>query len=161
MAYARGSGPDQKADLERQKAVVERYCAGHGWRSRWCCCWLWRRRLTDTILDGPVGRLVIAHEDQLLHLGAQRVFAICAARNVALVIGNQGEDTTCKQDLCRDVLEIITVFSHPVLGRAFTKDPETAGWRAVCGEAGTELHTRCMALIGYGKVCRFRRAVLR
>ena len=31
-AYARVSSPDQKADLERQQAVLEAYCAAKGWR---------------------------------------------------------------------------------------------------------------------------------
>jgi putative resolvase len=31
VAYARVSSPDQKDDLERQKQVLELYCARHGW----------------------------------------------------------------------------------------------------------------------------------
>lgn len=31
VAYARVSSHDQKADLERQKRVLELYCASHGW----------------------------------------------------------------------------------------------------------------------------------
>jgi len=31
IAYARVSSPDQKDDLERQKQVLERYCARQGW----------------------------------------------------------------------------------------------------------------------------------
>ncbi len=37
------------------------------------------------------------------------MFAICEAKNVEVVILNQGEDTTFEEDLAKDVLEIITV----------------------------------------------------
>ncbi|WDL97058.1 hypothetical protein JC200_22775 [Alicyclobacillus sp. ALC3] len=37
-------------------------------------------------------------------------FAICEAKDVEVVILNQGEDSTFEEDLAKDVLEIITVF---------------------------------------------------
>jgi predicted site-specific integrase-resolvase len=49
-------------------------------------------------------------------LGAELIFAICAAKNVEVVILNQGEDTTFEEDLAKDVLEIITVFSARLYG---------------------------------------------
>lgn len=65
---------------------------------------------------GSVGRLVISHRDRLLRFGAELVFAICEAKNVEVVILNQGEDTTFEEDLAKDVLEIITVFSARLYG---------------------------------------------
>lgn len=65
---------------------------------------------------GSVGRLVISHKDRLLRFGAELVFAICEAKNVEVVILNQGEDTTFEEDLAKDVLEIITVFSARLYG---------------------------------------------
>lgn len=53
---------------------------------------------------------------QLLRFGAEWVFAICEAREVEVVILNQGEDTTFEEDLAKDVLEIITVFSARLYG---------------------------------------------
>ena len=32
IAYGRVSSHDQKTDLERQKKVLEMYCASHGWK---------------------------------------------------------------------------------------------------------------------------------
>ncbi len=43
--------------------------------------------------------------------GAERVFAICEPKKVEVVILNQGRDTTFEEDLAKEVLEIITVFS--------------------------------------------------
>ena len=74
------------------------------------------KRLLNAILSGKIGRLVIAHKDRLLRFGAELIFAICAAKNVEVVILNQGEDTTFEEDLAKDVLEIITVFSARLYG---------------------------------------------
>ena len=124
VAYARISSYDQKEDLERQKQVLELFCARQGWtfeviadlgsgmnyRKKGL------RRLLDDLVDGRIGRLVITHEDRLLRFGAELVFAICAAKNVEVVILNQGEETTFEEDLAKDVLEIVTVFSARLYG---------------------------------------------
>jgi predicted site-specific integrase-resolvase len=65
---------------------------------------------------------VLAHKDRLLRFGAELVFAICAAKNVEVVILNQGEDTTFEEDLAKDVLEIITVFSARLYGSRSRKN---------------------------------------
>jgi predicted site-specific integrase-resolvase len=74
------------------------------------------KRLLDAIIDGQVGRLVLMHKDRLLRFGPGLVFAICEAKGVEVVILNQGEDTTFKEDLAKDVLEISTVFSARLYG---------------------------------------------
>ena len=124
IAYARVSGKDQQTDLERQKTVLELYCARQGWTfeivsdlgSGMNYHKKGLRSLLDAILEGKVGRLVITHKDRLLRFGAELVFAICEAKKVEVVILNQGEDTTFEEDLANDVLEIITVFSARLYG---------------------------------------------
>lgn len=73
-------------------------------------------RLLDAIIDGEVGRLVLVHKDRLLRFGAELVFALCPARQVDLVIINQGADSTFEEELANDVLETITVFSPRLYG---------------------------------------------
>ena len=124
VAYARVSSHDQKADLERQKQVLELYCAGRGWQCEVIADLgsgmnyhkKGLKRLLEDVLAGRVGRLVITHKDRLLRFGAELVFAICEAKQVEVVIVNQGEDTTFEEDLAKDVLEIITVFSARLYG---------------------------------------------
>ena len=124
IAYARVSSHDQKDDLERQKQVLELYCARQGWTfevvadlgSGMNYHKKGLKKLLAAIIDGSVGRLVIAHKDRLLRFGAELIFAICEAKNVEVVILNQGEDTTFEEDLAKDVLEIITVFSARLYG---------------------------------------------
>jgi putative resolvase len=124
VAYARVSSHDQKDDLERQKQVLEVYCGRQGWTfeivsdlgSGMNYNKKGLRRLLAAIISGQIGRLVVTHKDRLLRFGAELVFAICAAKEVEVVILNQGEDTTFEEDLANDVLEIITVFSARLYG---------------------------------------------
>ena len=48
------------------------------------------KQLLNAILQDEVGRLVITYKDRLLRLGAELVFAICEAKQVEVVILNQG-----------------------------------------------------------------------
>ena len=130
IAYARVSSHDQKADLERQKQVLELYCSRQGWTfeivsdlgSGMNYHKKGLKKLLNDILAGKLGRLVIAHKDRLLRFGAELIFAICEAKNVEVVILNQGEDTTFEEDLAKDVLEIITVFSARLYGSRSRKN---------------------------------------
>jgi len=131
IAYARVSSHDQKADLARQKKVLEMFCASHGWtfeviadlgsgmnyRKKGL------KRLLDGIVDGRVGRLVLTHKDRLLRFGAELVFALCEARGVEVVIINQGDaPASFEEDLAKDVLELITVFSARLYGSRSRKN---------------------------------------
>ena len=132
VAYARVSSHDQKNDLERQKQVLELYCARQGWtftvvadlgsgmnyRKKGL------KRLLNDVVEGRIGRLVITHKDRLLRLGAELVFAICEAKEVEVVILNQGEDTSFEEDLAKDMLEIITVFSARLYGSRSRKNQQ-------------------------------------
>jgi excisionase family DNA binding protein len=130
IAYARVLSHDQKDDLERQKQGLELYCARQGWTFEVVADLgsgmndnkKGLKTLLSQIIDGSVGRLVISHKDRLLRFGAELVFAICEAKNVEVVIINQGEDTTFEEDLAKDVLEIITVFSARLYGSRSQKN---------------------------------------
>ena len=130
VAYARVSSHDQKEDLERQKQVLEIYCARHGWTCEVVADLgsgmnyhkKGLKRLLNDILADRVGRLVVTHKDRLLRFGAELVFAICEAKQVEVVILNQGEDTTFEEELAQDVLEIITAFSARFYGSRSRKN---------------------------------------
>jgi len=101
------------------------YCSSHGWsfeiiddlgsgmnyRKKGL------RKLIEMILSEKIGRLVLTHKDRLLRFGAELIFALCEARNVEVVVINNGDDVkTYEQELAEDVLEIITVFSARLYG---------------------------------------------
>ena len=146
VAYARVSSHDQKDDLERQKQVLELYCARQGWTfeviadlgSGMNYHKKGLKRLLNDVVEGRIGRLVISHKDRLLRFGAELVFAICEAKDVEVVILNQGEDTTFEEDLAKDVLEIITVFSARLYGSRSHKNQRLLdGMRAAVEESAS------------------------
>ena len=102
IAYAHASSHDQRADLERQKQVLELYCASQGWTFEVVADlgsgMNYRKKglkhLLDGIVEGEVKRMVLPHKDGLLRFGAELVFALCQAKQVEVVIINQGEDSS-------------------------------------------------------------------
>jgi predicted site-specific integrase-resolvase len=144
LAYARVSSQDQWADLERQRQVLELYCASQSWTFEVLADLgsgvnyhkRGLKRLLDEILAGTIGRLVLTHKDRLLRFGAELVFAICQAKEVEVVIINYGDDATFEEDLASDVLEIITVFSARLYGsRSHKKQQLLDGVRRPVQEA--------------------------
>ena len=130
IAYARVSSQDQKKDLDRQKQVLEMYCASQGWQfeiltdlgSGMNYQKKGLKKLINEILSENIGRIVVTHKDRLLRFGAELIFSICAAKEIEVVIINKGEDTSFEEDLAKDVLEIITVFSARLYGSRSKKN---------------------------------------
>ena len=132
VCYARVSSHDQKDDLERQHALLEAYCAAKGWRSEVIkdlgSGMNYRKpglnRLLEMILRKQMRRLVITHKDRLLRFGSELVFALCAHQQIEIVIIHKGEQPTFEEELAKDVLEIITVFSARLYGSRSKKNKE-------------------------------------
>lgn len=130
VAYARVSSETCKDDLERQIQVLELYCTKQGWQfeiindlgSGMNYHKKGLKQLLDDILNDKIGRLVLTHKDRLLCFGAELVFALCEARNVEVVIINQGENLSFEEEFAQDVLEIITVFSARLYGSRSKKN---------------------------------------
>jgi excisionase family DNA binding protein len=147
IAYTRVSSYDQKDDLERQKQLLEMYCASNGWDFEIISDLgsginynkKGLKTLINSIIDGEVGRLVITHKDRLLRFGAELMFAICEAKEVEVVIINKGEDSTFEEDLAKDVLEIITVFSARLYGAKSHKNKKLIdGMKKVVDNVSTQ-----------------------
>ena len=130
IAYARVSSHEQKPDLQRQIERLKLYCSSQGWSfevisdlgSGMNYHKKGLKRLLDDILDNKIDRLVLTHKDRLLRFGAELVFALCEARQVEVVIINQGENLSFEEELAQDVLEIITVFSARLYGSRSKKN---------------------------------------
>ena len=130
VAYVRVSSHDQKADLERQKQLLEMYCSSNGWAfsvisdlgSGMNYSKKGLKQLLDLLLNGELGRLVITHKDRLLRFGSELIFALCERQGVEVVIINQGNEPIFEEELAQDVLEIITVFSARLYGSRSRKN---------------------------------------
>lgn len=124
IAYARVSSQDQKDDLDRQKQVLELFCASHGWQfqiiddvgSGVNYSKRGLQRLILAIADNQVERLVLTHKDRLLRFGSELILNLCEHFGTEVVIINQTENTSCDEDLAKDILEIITVVSARLEG---------------------------------------------
>ena len=131
IAYARVSSHDQKEELTRQAQVLEMYCSSHGFKYELITDLgsgmnYYKKGLTsliNRILNNEVKRLVITHKDRLLRFGAELIFSICEAKGVEVIIINAGEEKcSFEEDLAKDVLEIITVFSARLYGSRSKKN---------------------------------------
>lgn len=124
VCYARVSSHDQKADLDRQHAMLEAYCAAKGWRSEVIrdlgSGINYRKKglqvILEKILRKQMKRLVLTHKDRILRFGAELVFSLCELQGIEVVIINKGEQPSFEEELAQDVLEIITVFSARLYG---------------------------------------------
>lgn len=132
VAYARVSCQDQKEDLQRQVQMLEMYCAAKGWSffilkdlgSGMNYNKRGLKQLLDQIMKGQIGRLVLTHKDRLLRFGAELIFSLCEIKQVEVVIINQGDEPSFEEELAKDVLEIITVFSARLHGSRSHKNKQ-------------------------------------
>ena len=111
VAYARVSSRDQKADLDRQHAALEAYCAAKGWRthvirdlgSGMNCRKKGLQELLELILRRRMRRLVLTHKDRLLRFGVELVFTLCELQGIEVVIIHAGEPPSFEEELAQDV----------------------------------------------------------
>ncbi len=120
VLYARVSTRPQLKDLDRQVAVLETYAEIKGWKN---CMTLkdigsgvnykkkGLNKLLSILVEGKSTRIVLTTKDILLRFGAELVFSICELYGVEIVILNKDPDSSPEEELVKDVLEIITVFS--------------------------------------------------
>jgi putative resolvase len=78
--------------------------------------------LLDLIICEKIDRLVLTNKDRLLRFGAELIFALCEAKQIEVILINQGEDMSFEEELAQDVLEIITVFSARLYGARSRKN---------------------------------------
>lgn len=124
IAYARVSSHDQKKDLERQATLLSSYCTSHGWKHEVIkdlgSGMNYRKKglkqLLDMILNKKMCRLVLTHKDRLLRFGAELIFSLCEVKHIEVILINQGDESSFEEELAKDVLEIITVFSARLYG---------------------------------------------
>lgn len=124
VAYARVSSNDQKEDLKRQEIVLESYCASKGFEfeviSDLGSGLNYKKkgliRLIKLICSEQVDRLVLTHKDRLLRFGSELIFTLCEHFGVEVIIINRSEDSTFEEDLSKDIMDIITVFSARMYG---------------------------------------------
>jgi len=130
VVYARVSSPSQKPDLVNQVKALEVYCRDHQikvdeWMQDIGSGLNYKRKhflaLLEQIELGQVRRLVLAHRDRLVRFGYDYFEIFCERHNTEMVVVN-GEAMSPEQELVRDLIAIVTVFSARLHGlRSYRK----------------------------------------
>ncbi len=124
IIYARVSSFNQKNDLKNQINFIESFCQqndinnynllsdiGSGLNYK-------RKnflRLTKMIITNQVSEIIITHKDRLVRFGFELFEWLCNEYNVKLTIINE-EKTSPQEELCKDLISIIHVFSSRLYG---------------------------------------------
>lgn len=130
IAYARVSTSNKKDDLERQIQVLELFCAAKGFNynvisdigSGLNYTKKGLLQLIEMIEDDRVATLVVTHKDRLLRFGAELIFKICQIHGVEVIVINSDEKPDYQNELAKDVLSILTVFSARLYGSRSKKN---------------------------------------
>ena len=122
--YCRVSNSSRKNDLENQRQVLELFCASKGWT--YTVIEDIGSGLDDTkkglleliklIETDQLERIVLNDKDRLLRYGAEIIYEICKYHQVEIVVLNESESNTYKEELVQDVLSAITDFSAKLYG---------------------------------------------
>ena len=125
LAYARVFTQSQKKELETQKELLTLYCSKQGYRYKLISdigsglnyTKAGLNELIELICLGQIERLVLVHKDRLLRFGSEIIFKLCNIYDVKVEIINVGDELNPNEELVKDVLEIITVFSAKLYGK--------------------------------------------
>jgi putative resolvase len=124
IAYARVSSPSQKKDLALQKEALRAYCLEHGikvdeWVEDIGSALHYQRKGFSQVIEqielGHVKRLVIGSQDRLVRFGYDWFEAFCQRHGTEILVMN-GESFSSEEELVRDLLAIVTVFSARLPG---------------------------------------------
>jgi putative resolvase len=130
IVYSRVSGVAQKPDLAHQVEAIEVYCKEHSlvvdeWMSDIGSGLNYKRKQFNHLMElvelGKVRRILIAHRDRLVRFGYEYFEAFCERHQTEIVVMN-GESLSPEQELVRDLIAIVTVFSARLHGlRSYKK----------------------------------------
>lgn len=125
IAYARVSSFDQKDDLIRQEERLIQYCKSKEWETQLISDLgsglnfnkRGLNQLIKAICTRQCSRLVLTHQDRLLRFGSPLIFKLCEFFDVEVVVLEQQLKANFEQELARDVIEIMTVFTAKMHGK--------------------------------------------
>ena len=74
------------------------------------------KQLMSMLLSGKIKHLVIMQKDRLLRFGAEILFVICKFFNIKVTILEPLQVKSPTEQLCMDLIEIMTVFTNKIYG---------------------------------------------
>jgi predicted site-specific integrase-resolvase len=124
IAYARVSSPSQKKDLATQKEALRASCQERGikvdqWVEDIGSALNYKRKGFNQIVEqielGQVRHLIIAYQDRFVRFGYDWFEAFCERHGTQITVMN-GESFSPEEELVRDLVAIVTVFSARLHG---------------------------------------------
>ena len=124
IAYVRVSSPSQKKDLATQKEALRAYCLEHRvkvdeWVEDIGSALNYKRKGFNQIVEqielGQVRRLIIAYQDRFVRFGYDWFEHFCERHGTNITVTG-GESFSPEEELVRDLLAIVTVFSARLHG---------------------------------------------
>jgi Predicted site-specific integrase-resolvase len=137
VAYCRVSSADQRDDLERQAGRVAEECGRRGIRLDATVTEVGsglngnRAKLRRLLSDPAATTIVVEHRDRLARFGVEHLEAALAAHGRRVIVLNPDE---VKDDLVRDMVEVLTSMCARLYGRRSARRRAEAGVR--CATTG-------------------------
>ena len=79
------------------------------------------------LLNKQVKELHLSHKDRLLRFGHELIFQLCKWSGAAVIIHNEAQIMSFEEELCKDVITLMTVFSARLYGkRSHTNKKQTS-----------------------------------
>lgn len=123
--YARVSGSDQRADLERQLGRLSLYAVRNGLQVTRAVSEVGsglnggRPKLMRLLTDPDVSAIVVEHRDRLARFGSEYIEGAMAASGRRLIVVEEAETT---DDLVQDMIEIMTSLCARLYGPRSAKN---------------------------------------
>jgi predicted site-specific integrase-resolvase len=139
--YARVSGSDQRADLERQLGRLSLYGVRNGLQVTKAVSEIGsglnggRRKLMQLLADPDISTIVVEHRDRLARFGSEYIEGAMAASGRRVIIVEETETT---DDLVQDMIEVMTSLCARLYGRRSVKN-RAARALAAAQEGGPDL----------------------
>lgn len=120
VVYTRVSSHDQRADLDRQVALLTDWATSNGHIVGEVVCEIGsglngkRPKLRRILSDPSATVMVVEHRDRLARFGVEHLEAALAAQGRRVIVADPGETT---DDLVRDMIEVLTSMCAQLYGR--------------------------------------------
>ena len=76
------------------------------------------------LLAKQVSTLTLTHKDRLLRFGHEIIFQVCQWAGTDVIILEEPEVVSFEEELCKDVLTLMTVFSARLYGKRSHKNQQ-------------------------------------
>jgi len=132
--YARVSSSDQKSNLDGQVARLLAFANANGFAVRHAVTEIGsglnghRPKLMKLLADPAIKTIIVEHRDRLMRFGCEYVEAALLSHGRKIVVV---DSTELKDDLVRDMVEVLTSFCARLYGRRAAKNKAEKALKAI------------------------------